>query len=123
MFEKEHGIVVADRLCKQPFGVGGRRRQDDFETRHRRHHRIDGLAVLRRCVEPAAIDQTDRHGAFRLSAEHIAELGDLVPDLIHADTDEIGKHQFGDRTLARERGTGSGADDCAFGNRRVDNAV
>ena len=41
---------------------------------------------------PMAVRITMR--TVHLAAEHVAELGGLVVDLVHADADEISKHQF-----------------------------
>ena len=58
-----------------------------------------------------------------MAAEHIAELGDLIVDLVHAHADEIGEHDLGDRPLAGEGRAGRRADDGGLGDRRVDHAA
>jgi hypothetical protein len=70
---------------------------------------------------PAPIACADR-GAARLAAKHVTELRHLVEDLVHADADEVGEHQFGDRAQAGERGAAGGADDRGLGDWRVDHA-
>ena len=59
----------------------------------------------------------------RLAAEHIAELGGLVEDLVETDAEKIAEHQLGDRPQAGDRGAGGGAHDRGFGDRRVDHPV
>ena len=44
------------------------------------------------------------------AAEHIAELAHLVDDLVHADTDEVGKHDLRHRAHAHQRGPRGSAD-------------
>ena len=76
--------------------------------------------MLRRGAAPGADHRADHQRRLRLAAEHVAELGGLVEDLVEADAEEIAEHQFGDRPQAGDRGAGGGAHDRRFGDRRVD---
>jgi len=74
-------------------------------------------------IHARAVDQPHHRRTFRLAAEHVAEFRHLVPKLVQADTDEIGEHQFCHRALARQRRACRRADDRAFRNRRIDDAI
>ena len=62
-------------------------------------------------------------GVTRLAAEHVAELGGLVEDLVEADAHEVDEHQLGDRAQAGRGGAGRRADEGALGDRRVEHAL
>src|SRR5437588_9478134 len=78
--------------------------------------------MLRGGAAASADHRADHHRGLCLAAEHVAELGGLVEDLVEADAEEIAEHQFGDRSEAGDRGAGGGAHDRGFGDRRVDDA-
>ena len=46
---------------------------------------------------PESGPDAGHHGEwhFHLAAEHIAHLGGVVDQLVHADADEVDEHQFG----------------------------
>ena len=75
--------------------------------------------MLRRRAETRAAHGADHHGRFRLAAEHIAELGRLVVDLIEADAHKVDEHQFRDRAQAAGRGPDRRAHIGAFRQRCV----
>ncbi len=79
--------------------------------------------MLRAHVHACPHRETHDGGAARLAAEHVAELGHLVEDLVHADADEIGEHQFGHRPQPGKRRAAGSADDGRLGNRRIDHAL
>ena len=80
------------------------------------------LAVLRRGPEPGADHGPDGDRCFGLAAEHVAELGRLIEDLVETDAQEIHEHQLGHRPQSGSGGTHGGADEGATGDRGGDNA-
>src|SRR5690242_9977392 len=70
-----------------------------------------------------AIRGSDDHRATCLAAEHGADLGGVVDDLIHGDQEEVEGHDLDDRALAHHRGADTGSDEALLGDRRVAHAV
>ena len=62
-----------------------------------------------------------RHAS--LTAEHVADLGRLVDQLINRAHAEIGHTQISNWPCARDRGTHRSAHDRVFRDRRVDDAL
>ena len=60
-------------------------------------------------VQAGADHGTDHQRGDRLAAEHVAELGGLVEDLVQAATGEVDEHQFAHRAHAAG-GADRGAD-------------
>ena len=120
VFQEDHRVVVADGLDQQPLAVVGVRGADHLHAGDVREDRGQHLAVLRRRAETRAAHGPDHHRRLCLAAEHIAELGRLVVDLVEADAHEIDEHQFRDRAQAAGRGPDRGAHIGAFRQRRVD---
>jgi hypothetical protein len=58
-----------------------------------------------------------------VAAEHEAELGGLVEDLVEADAHEVDEHQLGDRAHARGGRTDGSTDESRLRDRRVEDAV
>ena len=56
--------------------------------------------MLRGGAEAGAVHGADDERRHRLAAEHVAELGGLVEDLVEADAHEVDEHQLGDRAQA-----------------------
>ena len=54
---------------------------------------IKALAVLAGGPNPGAIHGAHDQRRHRLAAEHVAEFGGLVEDLIETDTHEINEHE------------------------------
>ena len=88
-----------------------------------REQAVQGLAMLRGGVEPAAALHADHQRHLGLAAQHVAQLGRLVHDLIEAHAGEIAEHQFRDGPHAGDRGAGRGADIGGFADRGVDHAA
>jgi hypothetical protein len=62
-------------------------------------------------------------GSPGLSAEHVAELGGLVHDLVEADADEVHEHDLDHGAQPRQRRPRGGAHEGAFRDGRVEHAV
>ena len=76
--------------------------------------RIEALAVLGGGPEAGAVMRADHHGRRRLAAEHVAELGRLIEDLVETDAEEVHEHQFGHRPQPGRRRPDRGADEGAI---------
>ena len=76
------------------------------------------LAVL------GAVLRADRHaqhdGHLQQAAGHRLPLGELVEDLVAGPAHEVAVHQLDQRPAAFQRVADGGADDRAFGDRRVE---
>ena len=57
-----------------------------------------------------------------MAVGHVAQLRHFVGDIVEADGEEVGEHDFGDRPQARHRGAHRGAENRLFGDRRVSHA-
>ncbi len=121
--EEEHGIVVADRRLQQPARVGGRGRGDDLQAGHVREPGVEALRVLGRELRAAAARRADDQRAARLAAEHVADLGRVVDDLVEGVEREVHGHDLHDRPRAGHRRADRGADEALLGDRRVAHAV
>src|SRR5215212_3266539 len=63
------------------------------------------------------------NGALCLPAEHIAEFGALIEDLIHAASEEVDEHQLGNRSQTSSGRPDSGADETRLGDWGVQDSV
>ena len=122
VFEKHHGVAVADRRQHQTLGVVGIGRADDLQPRRVHEVRLGALSVLRtarRCADRQP--QHHRHGD--LAVAHVAHFRGLIDDLVHRAEDEIAVLHFRDRLHAGHRRPHRRADDGDFGDRRVHDPV
>src|SRR5713226_6378407 len=123
VLEKHDQIIIANSGCQQPLGVRRSRGDDRFDARHVGEYGIVAAGMLTGCAHARADHRADDQWATCLATKHIAQLGPLVEDLIHADAEEIDKHQF---RYGTQTG-GSRADRCAnepcLGNGSVKHTV
>ena len=87
--------------------------------KHRREH----LAVLGGGAETCAHQRADHHRRFGFAAEHIAEFGGLIQNLVETYAHKVDKHQFGNRAHAASGGAHRRAHIGGFGKRRIEQAV
>src|SRR2546423_6093117 len=123
VLEEHYRIVVSNGLNHEALSVVRVRRDHDLQPGYSGQQPVNRLRVLRSHVHASTHGGADHYRARALATEHVAELRDLVVDLIHADTDEVGEHDFGNRPQTGERGSGGRADDCRLADRRVDDPV
>ncbi len=88
-----------------------------------REQRGEHLAVLGRSTETGTDHGADHHRGFGLAAEHVAELGRLVEDLVKTHPHEVDEHQLGNRAHAASRGANGRTHIGALGQRCVEQAV
>ena len=123
MLDDQHRIVVADGRLEHAFGVVGRGGHDDLEAGDVGVHGLKHLRVLRAALRAAAARHADHDGKRGLAAEHVAELGEAVDDLVAGEQAEVDGHQFGDGAQTAERGADGRADDDFLGERGVFDAL
>ena len=56
-------------------------------------------------------------------AEHVAHLGGVVEELVHADADKVDEHQLGDGAHAGGSSANGGAHECGLRQRGVQDAL
>src|SRR5262249_59727176 len=111
VLEEHDRVVVSDSGGEQPFGVGRRRGHDALQAWHVSEDRVVASRVLPGGPETRSDHGADHQWHRRFAAEHVAEFGSLVEDLVHTDPEEVHEHQLGDRPEARGRGAYSRADE------------
>ena len=79
--------------------------------------------MLRGGAEAGAVHGADDQRRHRLAAEHVAELGRLVEDLVEADAHEVDEHQLDDRAQPGRRRARRRADEGDLGEMGVEHAV
>src|SRR5438270_9706273 len=82
-----------------------------------------GLRVIETAADAAAVTDAQGDGASLGAGAAIAQLGGLLGNGVHGGGDEVDKLDLRHRTHASKRGADGGADDDAFCERRVDDAV
>ena len=123
VLDEEHGVRLADGGLEQPARVARGGGHDHDQARHVAEPRLEALGMLGRVALARAALRADHQRHLDLAAEHVAHLGDLVDDLVHADAGEVDEHDLGHGHEAGERGAEGGADDRGLGDRGVDQAL
>ena len=123
VFEKDHGVVVADGADEQALGVcrGGGDAYLDAGNVH--EPCFKALGVLGRSAHASALGHAQHHGHLGLAAEHVVHLGGLVKELVKGDADEVHKHQFGHGAQTGCGSAGGSAHNGAFRNGGVAHAA
>ena len=121
MFEKKHGIVVANGGLDQPLGVTGRGRRDDFHSRRVDKMHLGILRVERAAMHAAAAGSAQDERSGRAPA--IMRLGHHVHDLIKSAADEVHELKFSHGTQAGKRRAKRRAHDGRLGDGRIDHAL
>ena len=88
-----------------------------------REHRVEALAVLARCPKSGTVHGPDDERGDGLAAEHVAKLGGLIEDLVEAHAHEVDEHQLGNGPQASNRRARRGANEGAFANRGIEDAL
>ena len=122
MLNKHDWVVITDGGFQQAFRIVGRSRHDNEEAGDMHKPCLQTLRMLRRRGTSGTALRPNHQRHIELSPNHIANLGYLIDNLIHADGSEVNIHQFGDRTHAGNGSTEGSADDGGFGDRRVADA-
>ena len=121
--DDRHRVVAANGAVEEADVIERRRRRDDPPARPEREHagRVHRVlrAVAAACRHPGAHDQRRAVGA----AEHVADLGRLVEELVGRDQAEIGVHDLDNRAQPVDRGAEAHAAESVFGDRRADQTL
>ena len=122
-FHEDHGIFVADAGQQQPLGVDRVRRHHHLQSRNVDEQRFGRLRMVVAALDAAADRRADdqRRGIF--AARPIAQLRQLVHDLVVRRVDEVRELNLGDGAQAVQRHADRGADDPRLGQRRVHAAL
>ena len=120
---REHRIVVPRRGDQETLGVIGRGRRNDLQARQVAEPRFQALGVLRGQVPAAPGHGYHRDGQLGGAAEHVAHLGHLVGDLVHALAHEVHEHDVDDGSQAGRGRTDAQAHDAFLRDGRVDHAL
>ena len=122
VLEDDHQVVVADGAQEQAPGIGRGRRDHRLDAGHVGEDRVVAAGVLAGRVQAGADHGADDQRAFGFAAEHVAQLGALVEDLVHAAAEEVDEHQLGDGAQPGRGGADGRPDEAGFGDRRVEHA-
>ena len=124
MLEEDDRVVAADGRPQQPGGVLRVGRERNADPRAVREDALAGLAVVRRPAAQIAADRdADHHRAREGVVRAIAQHRHLVAHLHHRRPDVVEELDLDDRLDAAGRHAGAAADDCRFGERRVEDAI
>ena len=121
--EDQHRVGIGDRGEQQPLGVIGGRRLDDLQAGHMRIPGLQALAVLRGRAGAGARGHADHQRHGDRAAEHEAQLGGLIDDLVGGAHAEIGEAQFHHGARASKGRTDAGCHDHRLRDRRIDDAI
>ena len=119
----DHRVVVARGADDQPLGVVGRAGHHHLQAGQVADPSLQALAVLGGEAGAGAGHAEDGDRQRGPPAEHVAHLGELVGDLVHAFAHEVHEHHVDDRAAAGGGGADAEADDALLGNRRIKHPV
>ena len=111
VLQEDDRVVVADGALQEPLGVGRGGRVGHVHAGAVHEVGFQRLGVLGRQLAAAAARHADHHGKVDLAAEHVADLGHVVDDLVHGQQGEVDRHQFGHRPQAPHGRADGDADD------------
>ena len=120
--EEEHRVGILDRGDQQALGVIGVGRDDRLDPGDVGEQGLGRLAVRLAAEDAAAIGRADDHRHRPFARGAIAHPRDFADDLVVAGVDVVGELDFDDGLEAIGRHADRGADDPAFGDRRVEGA-
>ncbi len=121
-FQENHRVVVLDRGDQQALGVVGIRRHHRAQAADVGEHRFRALAVGLAAVDAAAARHADRQGRGEIAGRAVAQARRFGDDLVGRRIKIIGELDLDHRAQAIGAHADRGADDAAFGNRRVEHA-
>ena len=84
---------------------------------------FDALAVLRGAAEPRSRRHAKNDRNIDRAAQHIAQLGGLIDDLLHRQHRKVGELEFVDRPHAGQRRADRDAGAAEFRDRRIHDAL
>src|SRR5918997_659725 len=95
-FEEDHGVRVPYRRDHHPLDVVGRHGAHDLEAREVPVEVLQGVRVLRRELDAAAVGSPDDQGHLDLAAGEVADLGGVLDDLVRGEKREVPGHHLDD---------------------------
>jgi hypothetical protein len=121
-FEEDDRVVVLDRGDQQALRVVGVRRHHRAQAADVGEQGFRALAVGLAAVDAAAARHADRQRRREVAGRAVAQARRFGDDLVGRRIEIIGELDLDDRTQAVGGHADRGADDAAFGNRRVEHA-
>src|SRR3990172_1544095 len=122
MLEEDDWIGIADGGLEHALRVVGRAGEGHLQAGDVCEHHLERLRVRRAQLAPATGHAHDERHA-PLPSEHVMHLRGVVDDLVHRQEAKVDRHKLGDGALPADRRAHRHADDRAFGNGRVPNAI
>ena len=119
--EENDGVTARERGVKQALRIVRRGRKDDLEAGNVIHDCSPILRMLRPVFRADGHSQHERH--FEDARGHALPLGHLVEDFIARAAHKVAIHELDERAPPLEGVADGRTDDCAFGDRRVEQAV
>ena len=116
-------VLVADRGLQQALGVGGCRGHGDEQAGDVQEHRLQAVRVGRAELVAGALGHADHQRHGHLAAEHVADVGGVVDDLVEREQREVDRHQLDHRAQTGHRRADAHAHDRVLGDRRVADAA
>ena len=123
VFEKDHGIVVANRCLQKSLRVIRCGRQYNLQSRNVAKPGVQRLRVLRARPACGAERSAHHHRNFPLPTGHVVNLRGLIDHLVHNERREITEHDVDDGTHARHCSPHGNARETGFGDRRIQHAL
>jgi hypothetical protein len=123
VLDEKNRVVGSNGRLEQAFCVVRSSRRDDLQSGKMSEDRIRGLRVGGAELAASASDGPDDDRHVELAAEHAAQLGSVIHDLVHCQEGEVDRHQLGHRLQSGHRCSVGGADDHPFGDRRIEDAL
>src|SRR5215208_6130464 len=118
-FEKDHGVGVPDRREHHALDVVRGHGRNDLETREVAVEALQGVRVLSRELDAAAVGAPDHERHLYLSTREVAHLGGVLDDLVRRQKREIPGHHLDYRTHAHHRHADRRACKPVFGDGHV----
>ena len=123
VLEEDDRVVVADGGLEQALGVGRGGGHADLQAGDVGEPGLQRLRVLGGVAAAAALLGPNDHRQGDFAAEHVAHLGGLVGDRLHAEAQKVGVHDLADWAGAGRGGANGQRGDRFLGDRRVANSL
>src|SRR5215210_1613721 len=118
-FEEDHGVGVPDRREHHALDVVRGHGRNDLETREVAVEALQGVRVLSRELDAAAVGAPDHERHLYLSTREVAHLGGVLDDLVRRQKREIPGHHLDYRTHPHHRHADRRACKPVFGDGHV----
>ena len=121
--QKDDRVAALDGRDQQPLGVVRVARHQRAQPADMREQRLRALAVRLPAVDAAAARHADHHRRGEVARRAVAQPRGLGDDLVRRGVEVVGELDLHHRLQAVGGHADRGADDAAFGDRRIEHAV